>query len=150
MAMEDIEVEIERKFTIKELPDLDRYDFHEIEQAYLNTKPVMRIRRQDDEYYFTYKNSGLMAREEYNLPLNRESFEHLVTKADGRVIRKRRYLIPYEQFTIELDIFKGDLEPLIIAEVEFDSIDEANAFVPPEWFEQDVTNDPRYHNSNMI
>lgn len=49
-------MEIERKFTVKALPEnLDSYPFHLIEQAYLNTDPVLRIRRQDDEYYLTYK-----------------------------------------------------------------------------------------------
>ena len=49
-------MEIERKFTVKALPEnLDSYPFHLIEQAYLNTDPVLRIRRQDDAYYLTYK-----------------------------------------------------------------------------------------------
>ena len=49
-------MEIERKFTIKELPaDLDSHTCLLIEQAYLNTDPVIRIRRQDDDYYLTYK-----------------------------------------------------------------------------------------------
>ena len=53
-------MEIERKFTVKALPEnLDSYPFHLIEQAYLNTDPVLRIRRQDDEYYLTYKGKGL-------------------------------------------------------------------------------------------
>ena len=56
-------MEIERKFTVKALPEnLDSYPFHLIEQAYLNTDPVLRIRRQDDEYYLTYKGKGLMAK----------------------------------------------------------------------------------------
>lgn len=82
-------MEIERKFTVKALPEnLDSYPFHLIEQAYLNTDPVLRIRRQDDEYYLTYKGKGLMAREEYNLPLNQSSYEHLLSKADGICISK--------------------------------------------------------------
>ena len=49
-------MEIERKFTIKSLPaDLDSYPFRIIEQAYLNTAPVIRIRREDDSFYLTYK-----------------------------------------------------------------------------------------------
>ena len=88
-------MEIERKFTIKELPaDLENYPFHRIEQAYLNASPVVRVRREDDEYYLTYKGSGMMAREESNLPLNREAYCHLRDKADGRIISKKRYLIP--------------------------------------------------------
>ena len=64
-------MEIERKFLIKELPEnLSSYQFLTLEQAYLCTDPVVRIRRQDQEYYLTYKGKGLMAREEYNLPLN--------------------------------------------------------------------------------
>lgn len=142
-------MEIERKFTIKELPDLSNCKYKKFTQAYLNTDPVIRIRREDENYVLTYKGRGLLAREEHNLPLNAESFEHLLPKADGLVISKTRYLIPYEKYTIELDIFEGDLEPLIMAEVEFESEDEAHAFVPPVWFDKDVTQDNRYHNSNL-
>ncbi len=142
-------MEIEKKFTVKELPELSGYGFHKIEQAYINRKPTLRIRRQDEEYYFTYKGEGLMAREEYNLPLNAESYYHLRSKADGKIITKTRYLIPYGEYTIELDVFEGDLAPLIIAEVEFPTIKEAENFTPPEWFDADVTSDPKYQNSNL-
>ena len=82
-------MEIERKFTIKELPaNLDSYPCHHIEQAYLNIAPVVRVRKEDDTYYLTYKGSGMMAREEYNLPLNKESYYHLREKADGKIISK--------------------------------------------------------------
>lgn len=144
-------MEIERKFLIKTLPDLTGYPYHKIEQAYLCTDPVIRIRRQDEEYYFTYKGKGLMAREEYNLPLNKEGYEHLKEKADGNIISKTRYLIPDEDgiHTIELDVFDAPFAPLILAEVEFENVDAANAYVMPDWFMEDVTNDRRYHNSNM-
>lgn len=142
-------MEIERKFTIKELPDLSNYSFHIMEQGYLNTDPVVRVRKEDDNYYLTYKGKGLLAREEYNLPLNEEAYCHLVEKSDGIIIRKKRYLIPYEKYTIELDIFKEPYENLIIAEVEFESEEEAVRFQPPAWFEEDVTLDRRYHNSNL-
>ena len=157
-------MEIERKFTIKELPkDLDSHTCLLIEQAYLNTDPVIRIRRQDDDYYLTYKGKGLMAREEYNLPLTREAYEHLLPKADGNIITKKRYLFPiaapsfregYQpevtpSLTIELDVFEAPFAPLIIAEVEFPDEEMADAFLPPDWFLADVTLDKRYHNSNL-
>ena len=143
-------LEIERKFTVSKLPaDLETYPFHIIEQAYLNTAPVIRVRRQDDSFYMTYKGSGMLAREEYNLPLDQASYEHLRAKADGNIISKKRYLIPLPPYTIELDIFAAPFSGLIMAEVEFDSEEEANAFLPPEWFDKDVTFDPAYHNSNM-
>lgn len=143
-------MEIERKFTIRQLPqNLDAYPFHRIEQAYLNREPVVRIRRQDEEYYMTYKGKGLLVREEYNLPLNGPAYEHLKAKSDGIVISKKRYLIPCGAYTIELDVFDPPIAPLVLAEVEFPSVEEANAFLPPDWFLADVTNDPAYHNSNM-
>ena len=142
-------MEIERKFTVKELPDLSQYPFHIMEQGYLNTDPVVRVRKEDDNYYLTYKGKGLLAREEYNLPLNEDAYYHLVEKSDGVIIRKKRYLIPYEKYTIELDIFEEPYENLIIAEVEFESEEEAVRFQPLAWFEEDVTLDRRYHNSNL-
>ena len=166
-AGKDYAMEIERKFTVKTLPaNLDTYQSCLIEQAYLNTDPVVRIRRQDDEYYLTYKGKGLLAREEYNLPLNKESYEHLRKKADGTIITKKRYFIPLTQpsyaqnaglsaeeqnapLTIELDVFDAPFAPLLIAEVEFPTEHAAGAFLPPEWFGQDVTYDPEYHNSNL-
>lgn len=151
-------MEIEKKFTIKELPsDLESYPCHLIEQAYLNTDPVIRIRKEDTSYYLTYKGSGLMAREEYNLPLNEAAYYHLLEKADGRIITKKRYVIPLKQYqpedqndlSIELDVFEGELAPLIIAEIEFPTKEMAEAFTAPDFFLEDVTFDPRYHNSNL-
>lgn len=162
-------MEIERKFTITKLPEnLESYPCHIIEQAYLNTDPVIRIRRENDSYYLTYKGKGLLAREEYNLPLNEESYYHLREKADGTIISKKRYVIPIDhpQFHptyasssgnlidqinlyVELDLFEQPFAPLVIAEVEFPDKEMAEAFVPLDWFSQDVTNDPAYHNSNL-
>lgn len=145
-------MEIERKFTVRKLPEnLDSYPCHLIEQAYLNTDPVIRVRRQDDEFYMTYKGKGLLMREEYNLPLNEVSYYHLREKADGNIISKKRYVIPIRDSSlcVELDIFDEPFTPLIIAEVEFPDKETAEAFAPLDWFDQDVTNDPAYHNSNL-
>ena len=143
-------MEIERKFLIKTLPDnLDAFPCLHIEQGYLNTHPVIRIRKQNDSYILTYKGKGMLAREEYNLPLNEESYVHLKTKCDGNIISKKRYLIPLNGLTIELDVFDAPFAPLVMAEVEFGSLEAANAFLPPDWFAKDVTHRPEYHNSYM-
>lgn len=158
-------MEIERKFTIKSLPEnLEAYSYHVIEQAYLNTDPVIRIRRQDNDYYLTYKGKGLLAREEYNLPLTKEAYAHLLPKADGNIISKKRYLLPIDSpvfsegypvsekkpsLVVELDIFEPPFSPLIIAEVEFPDEETAAAFCPLPWFYQDVTYDRQYHNSTL-
>lgn len=144
-------MEIERKYLVKELPEnLEQYSSHKIQQAYLNTRPVVRIRKQDDSYILTYKGSGMMVREEYNLPLNKESYQHLKEKADGIVLSKTRYLIPLENdFTAELDVFDAPYEGLLLVEVEFGDEDTANAFVPPQWFGEEVTFSSQYHNSTL-
>lgn len=144
--------EIERKYLVDRhnIPgDLDSYAYHDIEQAYLNTQPVVRVRKSDEEYFLTYKSKGLMERAEYNLPLDEKSYYHLLKKADGNIITKRRYLIPYGKYTIELDVFDGAFEGMVLAEVEFESLEEANAFTAPEWFIDDVTFSTKYHNSTL-
>ncbi len=158
-------MEIERKFTLKNIPEnLDSYPIHHIEQAYLCTSPVVRIRKQDNEYILTYKGDGMMARTEHNLPLTEQAYYHLREKADGNIISKKRYKIPLlnPQFkegspippanyklTIELDIFDPPFAPLVMAEVEFGTKKAAEAFLPPDWFDEEVTYKKEYHNSYM-
>lgn len=143
-------MEIERKFLINsDSFNYKDYPCKDFVQGYLNTKPVVRVRREGDAYFLTYKGGGMMVREEYNLSLNEESFNHLIQKADGNIISKTRYFIPFQKYTIELDEFHGPFAPLLMAEVEFTSEEEALSFQPPEWFGEDVTENPLYHNSNM-
>lgn len=144
-------MEIERKFLIKYLPDqLEDYTCISIEQAYLSTDPVVRIRKSNDNYTLTYKSKGFLSREEYNMPLTKDSYYHLREKADGNIISKKRYLIPYDStLTIELDLFLEPFETLILAEVEFDTEEQAKAFLPPDWFDTDVTYSKEYHNSYL-
>ena len=91
---------------------------------------------------------------------------HLRDKSDGRIISKKRYLIPLPNpvfrekegvpgppsdysLTIELDIFDPPFAPLVMAEVEFGSRKAAENFIPPDWFKEDVTYLQEYHNSYM-
>lgn len=145
-------MEIERKYLVTvPLKNYQTYPFHQIEQAYLCTDPVVRVRRQDGEYWLTYKSRGLLMREEYNLPLNELAYRHLLTKADGTVLTKKRYLIPIEgtRLTIELDVFEGRYAGLMLAEVEFPDEASARSFTPPEWFGEDVTFSGEYQNSRL-
>ena len=146
-------MEIERKFLIymKQLPFRpEDFPFRHIEQGYLCTEPVVRIRRDNEKYFLTYKSKGLMVREEYNLPLTQEAYDHLIPKADGRIIRKKRYVIPMEDsLNLELDIFEGDLAPLVLAEIEFPDEETAQSYEAPDWLGEDVTYSARYHNSSL-
>ena len=143
-------MEIERKFLVDPMPKaLETFVKKSIEQGYLSTNPVVRIRKMNEEYFLTYKSSGMMERQEVELPLTKEAYEHLREKVDGRVITKDRYLIPYETWTIELDCFHGELEGMILAEVEFSSVEEANRFQGPAWLKKEVTFKKEYHNSYL-
>ncbi len=151
-------MEIERKFLVDmtQIPyNLKTATVNYIEQAYLCTGPVVRIRKENEDYYLTYKSKGnnekwMLAHEEYNLPLTKEAYEHLKEKADGNIITKKRYVLPLEnQLFIELDVFEGKFDGLILAEVEFPDIESAENFIAPDWFTEDVTYDTQYHNSVM-
>ena len=143
-------MEIERKFLIPQLPEkLEEYPHTHIWQGYLCTGPAVRIRKEGNKYTLTCKGKGMMAHEEYELPLSEAAFRHLSEKIDGSPIVKTRYRIPLAPYTVELDVFEGRHEGIWMAEVEFPTVEEALAFVPPAWFGPEVTHDHRYHNSWM-
>ncbi len=171
-------LEIEKKFLVKALPeDLERFPYHEITQGYLCRHPAVRVRREADRdgerFYMTYKGirqAGVLAQEEYNLDLTAEAYAHLLAKADGTVIEKRRVILPLNEDAfpnggssaeaisawlssgdakIELDIFAGAFDGLVIAEVEFPSEEIAAAYYPAAWFGGEVTGDERYSNAWM-
>ena len=146
-------MEIERKYLIEKenLPfELNTFPHRYIEQGYLSIDPVIRIRREDNAYELTYKSTGLMVREERNLPLCEKAYRQLQQKIEGHLITKIRYEIPLsDDLIVELDVFQGKLSPLILAEVEFLDIESANSFVPPIWFSEEVTFSGKYHNSAL-
>ncbi|MDD6435752.1 MAG: CYTH domain-containing protein [Clostridiales bacterium] len=144
-------MEIERKYLINRLPEfIDTVGGIDYEQAYLCSEPVVRVRREGEEYWMTYKSKGLMIREEYNLPLTKESYYHLLSKADSQIIHKTRYFIPLdEKHVAELDIYHDFLSPLITCEVEFSDKEDAETFISPEWFGPEVTFDSRYQNNRL-
>lgn len=142
-------IEIEKKFLIENIPfSLDNYQHKDITQGYLYDNPVLRIRKSNENYSFTYKGKGLMARQEINVNIQKSDFDSLISNCKWK-INKIRYIIPYEIYTIELDIFKDELDGLIMAEVEFPDIDAAENFVPPDWFGKEVTNEPNFQNINL-
>ena len=153
-------MEIEKKYLVKYVPeDLEKYDRWEIEQAYLCSDPTIRIRKKDNDYILTYKSrhipdegekgEKLCVAREVELPLTPSAYESLLKKREGRCILKTRYRIPFQNYIIELDVFHGDLDGFLLAEVEFDSLEEGQAFVPPKWFGRDVSGDYRYTNNYL-
>lgn len=146
-------VEIERKFLVEHLPDgLDAHPSRDIEQGYLAiTDDVeVRLRRYGDQSFVTVKSSGNESRIEEEIEIDERRFGALWPLTDGRRIQKRRYAIPIgDDLTIELDVYHGRLSGLVTAEVEFSSLADATAFVPPGWLGREVTDDARYKNKRL-
>ena len=150
-------MEIEKKFLIREMPDLSVCEKKEIEQGYLCVNPVVRIRKSNDRYILTYKSKQgtgdterleAQVNREVEVPLNEEGYLHLREKVDDHLIQKSRYLIPLpDGHTGELDVFHGLLSGLVFIEVEFADEEDAATFLPPAWFGENVSKDKRYSNS---
>lgn len=143
-------MEIERKYLVKTLPDLTSYPSKKITQAYISTKPVIRLRQMDDEFFLTVKSKGHLIREEFEMPISQDEYTHLCEKVEGHPIEKTRYYIPLtETLTAELDLYHGFLDHLLTVEVEFKDEESANHFIPPVWFGADITFDARYKNNQL-
>lgn len=153
-------MEIEKKYTLRYFPEeMKHCDTKEIEQGYLCTDPVVRIRKSNEDYILTYKSKFGLSEEtkqkakicnEVEVPLHKESYQHLKQKIDGHLIRKVRYLLPIPGgLTAELDVFSGYLEGLAFVEVEFPDEAAIQGFEKPDWFDEDVTFDRRYVNKNL-
>ncbi len=165
--------EIERKFKIKSLPNLSNVLCKHIIQAYLqdnkkanSTKTEVRIRSIDNcEFYYTEKCGSGMVRKEMENRISENLFKkYLSNNVDGNIIEKRRYIYQFfptykidEKITFisqvpliaEIDIYDGALNGLMVVEVEFSNIKDAQNFVPPKWFGKDITEDKRYKNKQL-
>jgi adenylate cyclase len=147
-------VEIERKFLVDDVPDLEDRDSVHIEQGYLalaadDGGAEVRLRRRDEDLLLTIKGGTGEVRVEEELELESDTFESLWPLTEGRRISKTRHLIPLGERTVELDVYEGPLDGFATAEVEFESEDEADRFDPPEWLGDEVTGDERYLNERL-
>jgi CYTH domain-containing protein len=142
-------VEIERKYLVERVPEgLDWLDERPLRQGYvaLDGDTEVRVREDAGAWRLTVKHGGGLRRVEEELELDTRRGEALWTLTEGRRVRKRRRLLPYGEALLEVDVFEGDLEGLIVAEVEFADERAARAFAPPAWFGREVTGEPGYSN----
>lgn len=147
-------LEIEKKYLV--LPQqidlqiqLDQYPHKLMVQGYLASSDlaVIRIRVFQDRGRLTIKQRRAgIKRIEVERDLSIEEANELLSLCGTKKVEKQRYFVPHGKYTIELDIFLGENAGLIIAEVEFQDEEEANAFDPPEWFSTEVSGDLRYYN----
>lgn len=145
--------EIERKFLIAKLPEnINEYPNKEIVQGYIviaEDGTEVRLRKKGDKFIQTVKSGAGKTRTEHEVEITKEQFDALWGATEGRRVEKTRYEIPHENGLIELDVYHGNLKGLVSAEMEFDSEEASDAFTPPEWFSDEVTEDGRYKNQQL-
>jgi CYTH domain-containing protein len=145
--------EIERKFLIREFPKLPHFSAAtSITQGYIavgSEGTEVRLRAKGGRFTQAVKRGSGLERLETEIELSKDQFEALWSLSEGRRIDKERYEIPHAGVVIELDVFHGGLEGLIVAEVEFGSVADSAEFEPPAWFGEEVTEDPRYRNRSL-
>lgn len=145
-------VEIEKKYLVKN--DSYRgvaYKSSRIAQGYLNRDPerTVRVRIKDDKGFLTVKgkNRGIERLEfEYEIPLS--DADAMLSLCSGKILEKVRYYVKHDGFVWEVDEFKGELSPLVVAEIELPSCE--TSFSLPPFIGKEVTGDPRYYNSQLI
>ncbi|MEP6686287.1 MAG: CYTH domain-containing protein [Verrucomicrobiota bacterium] len=142
--------EIERKFLLKRLPpELPEFHHDMIAQGYLAVGPggvQVRLRKKGSVRSLTFKQGTKGEREEREIRLSAEQFDALWPATAGRRLTKVRYDVPWREHIIEIDIYRGRHDGLVVAEVEFPDEKSCAAFEPPDWFGEDVTGKSRYSN----
>jgi len=137
------DLEIERKFVVKRLPSgWKRHDFSQIVQGYfpMATRDIeIRVRRKGSQHFITFKGGQGRKRlvDEIKIPESR--FRALWPLTRAARISKRRYRIPCDDHTIEMDIYQGPHRGLVTADIDFDSVPESRAFEAPEWLGREMT-----------
>ncbi len=146
-------VEIERKFVLSGPPAaFADAPSERIEQGYLAVTDdgvEVRVRRRGERTVLTIKQGVGERRLEEEVDVPAATFEALWPLTEGRRVEKRRSLLERDGQTIELDVYAGELDGLVVAEIEFESEQASAAFEPPAWLEREVTGDERYANQRL-
>jgi adenylate cyclase len=146
-------IEIERKFLVNSDAFIgEAFSNKRIVQAYLSSIPerTVRVRIKGDKGFITIKgksNQSGTTRLEWENEISLTEAESLLTICESGMIDKIRYEVKVGQHIFEIDIFSGENEGLIIAEVELQS--ENEIFEKPIWLGEEVTNDERYYNAYL-
>lgn len=144
-------IEIERKYLVTSLNFLKEYSIkNEIAQGYISSNPkrTVRIRIKGTKGFITIKGIGSengVSRFEWEKEIALEEAKSLLKLCEKGVIEKTRYEVKSGNHTIEIDVFHGENEGLILAEIELEN--ENESILKPHWIGNEVTNDKRYYNA---
>lgn len=145
--------EIERKFLVRHIPfRLSEFPSSPVCQGYVivtGNGTELRLRQKGGSYSQTIKRGTGLARIESEITLTENQYNTLWPLTEKKRIVKTRYEILYGDHHIDLDVYHDALEPLMIAEIEFLSVEDSSTFTPPEWFGPEVTEDHRFKNQNL-
>ncbi|MBN2662485.1 MAG: hypothetical protein JXR68_02445 [Bacteroidales bacterium] len=144
--------EIERKFLLEAIPkDIYIVEKINIEQYYLCSDNgfVTRIRKIDEVYNVGFKTGSGLERLEKEILISENDFNDLKKMKIERKIRKFRHICKIDEYKIEIDEFRDNLQGLLVAEVEFLSLNDAENFTPLSWFGIELTNDMRFTNAQL-
>lgn len=144
--------EIERKFLVQGNGWREGAEATRLRQGFLSTDPerTVRVRTAGSKAWLTIKGKTIGARRveyEYEIPVS-DAEQMLDSLCERPLIEKTRYEVPARGHTWEVDVFEGENKGLIIAEIELK--DEAETFEIPSWVGEEVTDDARYFNSNLV
>ena len=143
--------EIERKFLVTATDFISESTAQfRIVQGYLNSNPerTVRVRIKGNKGFLTIKGKGNesgMSRFEWEKEIAISEAEALLLLCEKSAIDKIRYEVPMGKHTYEVDVFAGENEGLIVAEIELQS--ETESFEKPNWLGEEVTSDERYYNA---
>lgn len=144
-------IEIERKFLVTSTDFIKESNTqNRIVQGYLSSVPerTVRVRIKGDKGFLTIKGKSStsgMSRLEWEKEITVEEAAQLIPLCEAGVIDKVRYEIPIGKHVYEVDVFSGENQGLILAEIELQS--ETESFDKPNWLGIEVTNDSRYYNA---
>jgi len=143
-------LEIERKFLVKRRPPgWRRKASSRIVQGYfpLASKDLeIRLRHRGSQYFVTVKGGHGRRRLEEEIGIPKGKFRSLWPLTRDARIAKRRYRIPCDGHTVEMDVFQGPHRGLVTADIEFDSVRQSRSFEPPNWLGREITGNRQYAN----
>lgn len=153
------EFEIEKKYRVKRLPEnLENFEHKTIEQSYLNKGGApIRLRKfiKDDQIRCIFSKKARIVEGsfeciEHNIELPENIYQELLNAKEGRTIIKTRYKIPLTAgLSIDLDVFHDFFEGVCVAEIEYQSVEQANHYIIPDWLGEELTNLDKLANGYM-